>query len=125
MVLTLFRFAAPFLYYRIIGDTPSYNLPVNRRKVHRLAPPLELFTALKGSAAPLVRTTTLNRRKVHRLATPLEFRGTPVEKHWFRLFEHDPATNVLERKVLTKNSFVKTFLHYSYFLFLTEISDTF
>ena len=37
--------------------TPSFNLPVNSRQVHKLVTPLELFTAPKGFASPRLRTT--------------------------------------------------------------------
>ena len=49
---TFFDSRHPFLDIEQFGCTPSYNLLVNRRKVHK-------FAALKGSAAPGLRTTAL------------------------------------------------------------------
>ena len=45
------------------GGTPSYNLPLNSCQVHKLAAPLELFTAPKGSTAPGLNTTGLELSK--------------------------------------------------------------
>ena len=63
--LNLFCFAAPFFLIEQFGGTPNYNLPLNRRQIHKLAAPLEFFTAPKGSAAPRLRITTI-RIKEHK-----------------------------------------------------------
>ena len=53
-----FWFAAPFLCYITICWHPwiQFTRQVNRRQVQKLAAPLELFRALKGAAAPLLRS---------------------------------------------------------------------
>ena len=73
------------------GGTPSYNLPVNRHQVHKLAAPLEFFTALKGSTEPLLSITGLavaeNRALPEYLKTQCKFwhyneKQGPLEAHF-------------------------------------------
>ena len=53
---TFFDSWHPSFVKEYFGGTPSFNLTVNKRQVHNLAAPLELFTAPKFSAAPTVYT---------------------------------------------------------------------
>ena len=56
---TFFDSRHPSFVVEQFGGTPSFNLPVDRPEIHKLAAPLMFFMAPKGFAAPLLRTTAL------------------------------------------------------------------
>ena len=53
VVLNLFYSRHPSFVIEQFGDTPSFNLPENRRLIYKLAALLELFKAVRGSSAKL------------------------------------------------------------------------
>ena len=52
---TFFDSRQPSFAIDLFGSTPSFNLPINRCQIHKLAAPLELFLALNGYAASRLR----------------------------------------------------------------------
>ena len=59
LFLNLFYSQHPFFVIKQFGGPPTNNSLVKRCKVLKLAAPLELFTAPKGSAARRLRITAL------------------------------------------------------------------
>ena len=57
---TFFDSRHPSLVIEQFGGTPGYNLLVDSCQILKLAAPLELSMAPKGSAAPRLRTTDLD-----------------------------------------------------------------
>ena len=50
---TFFDSRHPSFLIEQFCSTPNYNSQLNRRQIHKLAAPLEFFTAPKGSATPV------------------------------------------------------------------------
>ena len=60
---TFFDSRHPSFIIEQFGGTHSFNLPINRRQVQKLAAPLEFFLTPKDSMAPRLRTNELRTNK--------------------------------------------------------------
>ena len=67
--LFLVRGTLPWVYNNFAAPLTTYNSLVYSRQVQKLAAPLELVRAIKGAAAPRLRTTALLLNKTGQIET--------------------------------------------------------